>query len=68
VITEISIIHVRPGKRQKSDGFRALVRGKRKTSEDFTAIGACNYGIENFSEEWFFIRQGEWWLLDGIKA
>jgi len=68
MITEISIIQVRPGKKEMPDGFRALVKGKRKTSEDFIPIETSNYGIENFSEEWFFIRQGEWWLLDGIKS
>jgi hypothetical protein len=31
-------------------------------------IEITNHGIENFSEEWFFIRQGEWWLLDGIRS
>jgi predicted lipid-binding transport protein (Tim44 family) len=64
-ITEIAIVQVTPAKKQKPDSFKAMIRGK--TSEDIIPIENTNYGIENFSEEWFFIRQGEWWLLDGIK-
>ena len=68
VLTEIFITQVTPGKKQRPDSFRALVRGKRKTEEDFVTIEIGHYGIENFSEEWCFTRQGEWWLLDGIKS
>jgi len=67
VLTEIFIIHVTPGKKQRPDSFKALIKGKRKTANDLIPLETGNYGIENFSEEWFFIRQGEWWLLDGIK-
>jgi hypothetical protein len=67
VIMEIAIVQVTPAKKQKPDGFVALIKGKRKASEDFIPLELTNYGIENFSEEWFFIRQGEWWLLDAIK-
>lgn len=67
VLTEISIIHVRPGRKKRPDGFMALVKGKRKATEDLIPVEASNYGIENFSEEWLFIRQGEWWLLDGVR-
>ena len=65
VLTEISIIKVRPGKALKADRFNALIKGKRKLQEP--AYEQKNYGIENFSEEWCFVRQGDWWMLDGIK-
>jgi predicted lipid-binding transport protein (Tim44 family) len=68
VITEIAIVRVTPAKKQVPDSFRATIKGKRKTSEDIIPIEGTNYGIENFSEEWFFTRQGEWWLLDGMKS
>jgi hypothetical protein len=67
VLTEIFITQVARSKKHRPDSFKALVKGKRKTEEDLIPIGVGNYGIENFSEEWFFVRQGEWWLLDGIK-
>jgi len=67
VLTEISIIHVRPGKKEKPDRFRALIKGKRKNSEDLIPVELNNYGIANFSEEWLFVRQGDWWLLEEIK-
>jgi hypothetical protein len=67
VLTEISIIHVRQGKAEKPDSFKALVKGKRKLEESLIPVEISNYGIENFSEEWIFTRQGEWWLLDNMK-
>ena len=24
--------------------------------------------VRNLSEQWSFVRQGDWWLLDGIRA
>ena len=67
VITEIAIVQVMPAKKQKPDGFKALIKGKGKTSEDIIPIEITNYGIENFSEEWVFTRKGEWWLLDNLQ-
>jgi hypothetical protein len=67
VLTEISIVRVSPGKKERPDSFRALIRGKRKIAEDIIPIGIGNFGIENFSVEWDFTRQGEWWLLDGMR-
>jgi hypothetical protein len=60
---------VSPAKKEKPDSFKALIKGKRKTENDErnTTGKNENYGIEKFSEEWFFIRQGEWWLLDEMK-
>lgn len=67
IITEISIVEVKPGKREKPDSFKALVKGKRKISDDLIPVEIDNYGIENFSEEWLFSREGEWWVLDKIR-
>jgi len=36
--------------------FSALIKGVSK-----------NEPPETFLEQWYFIRQGEWWLLNGIK-
>ena len=68
VLTEISIVQVQSGKKKKPDSFKALIKGKRKSFAGLIPDEIGNYGIENFSEEWLFVRQGEWWLLDGIKS
>jgi predicted lipid-binding transport protein (Tim44 family) len=68
VLTEIFIIQVTPRKKQRPDSFRALVKGKRKIEEDLVPAEISNHGIENFSEEWLFTRQGEWWLLDSMRS
>ena len=57
VIKEIAIIEVQPGKNNRSDMFCALIRGELK--DDPT---------EKFKTECFFIRQGEWWLLNEMKS
>lgn len=63
VITELAVISVHPGK-NKPDMFTALIKGyNRKTNDE-------RYDNEDhsnkFSEEWAFIRQGQWWVLDEI--
>jgi predicted lipid-binding transport protein (Tim44 family) len=67
-VTEISIVQVSPGKKERQDCFKALIKGKRKSERGSRYPEKENHGIENFSEEWFFVRQGDWWLLDGIKT
>lgn len=64
VITELAVISVHPGKNNKPDMFTALIKGyNRKTNDE-------RYDNEDhsnkFSEEWAFIRQGQWWVLDEI--
>jgi hypothetical protein len=71
VLTEVSIIEVNVRIGKGPDRFTALIKGKRKVEADeiiqtFKTTNK-NFGIENFSERWFFTRQGEWWVLDNIK-
>ncbi len=68
VLTEIFIIQVSPRKKQRPDSFTAVIKGKRKIEEHLIPIEIGNYGIENFSEEWCFIRDGEWWVLDSMRS
>ena len=63
-LTEAAIIEVHEGTFTKPDNFLAQVKGK-DTSQ---LTGSKNYGGHDFTEEWFFVRQGEWWLLDDIKV
>ncbi len=71
VIKEAAVIHVSPAKNNKPDNFRALIRGRGiefVTGKNHTTE-SINYSdhIHDFSEQWIFVRQGDWWLLDGIK-
>jgi hypothetical protein len=69
VLTEVSIINVNQRAGDRPDRFTALIKGKRKAEEYGTMnVRKQNFGIENYSECWFFIRQGEWWLLDKMKS
>ena len=62
-VAGISIIEVK----QKPDRFTALIKGKRKANEfSGVHIGKEHQPIKNFSEQWLFVRRGDWWLLDGF--
>ena len=58
IIKELAVIEVSPGKNNKPDMFAAKIKGITKNEPG---------GIEEFSAVWFFVRQGEWWLLDKMK-
>jgi len=58
VIKELAIVDVQPGKNDRPDMFSALIKGYLK-AESYE---------KNFIVNWSFIRQGEWWMLDEIKA
>jgi predicted lipid-binding transport protein (Tim44 family) len=68
VLTEISIVQVSRAKKEKPDGFTALIKGKRKLRDELIVLEKKNYGVENFYEKWKFVRHGDWWLLDGIAS
>jgi len=71
VIKEVAVIEVSEGKNKKPDCFSALIKSmgiefiadKNKTSD----ITGYSDHVRNFSEQWSFIRQGDWWLLDEMK-
>src|SRR4030095_8653724 len=63
-LTDAAIIQVHEGTFTKPDNFSALVKGRDASQ----LTGLKNHGVPDFTEEWFFIRQGEWWLLDDIKV
>lgn len=71
VITDLAIIEVNVSSGSSPDGFSALIKGRRKAEDKNGEIWKTqnqNSSLENFSERWHFIRQGEWWLLDEIKT
>lgn len=69
IVTEVSIIGVSAKSNKNSDRFIALIKAKQKKDEDLGQLmgGNENFGIQNFSEQWYFLRQGDWWLLDRVK-
>jgi hypothetical protein len=71
VLTQVSIIDVSLRTTTRPDRFTAFIKGKRKAEENETAqilkSNKQSFGIENFSQRWHFIRQGEWWLLDSFS-
>ena len=65
IITEIAIIDVQPGKKNEPDMFCALIRGYLKEGQNH---GFKNDYYKKFMAKWFFIRQGDWWVLNEIKT
>lgn len=59
VINEIVIVEVWPARKKKPDSFAALVKGIWQTP---TADS-----MKKFSAQCSFVRQGSWWLLDGLR-
>jgi predicted lipid-binding transport protein (Tim44 family) len=61
VIKELAVMEAHPGKDNKPDMFTALIKGiSRDEMID-------NDQTNEFSAQWSFVRQGEWWLLDDMK-
>ncbi len=57
IIKELAVIDVEPGKYNKPDMFTALIKG-------ITRNELVNDDENKFSAKCFFVRQGDWWLLD----
>lgn len=73
MIKEIAIIEVRATKNNKPDSFETLIKaiGIKLIIDKKEAEQATNYEVYpsmDFIEQWCFIRQGEWWLLDTVKS
>jgi len=68
LIKEISIIDVKVARNQNLDCFTAMIKaiGIEFITDKGGAAGLMNYSdkVRNFSEQWSFVRQGGWWLLD----
>lgn len=58
IIKELVIIEVKPGKNNRPDKFIALIKGY---------TGQVNDHPVKFAEEWAFVRQGDWWVLNEIR-
>lgn len=60
VIKELAVMEVSPGRKNRPDRFTAFISGIAKNNSNIEKE-------KEFSSEWSFTRQGEWWLLDDIK-
>lgn len=64
-IKEISIIEVHPAKNNQPDHFTALLKEAEMLTVEETDD---KKGKTVLSEQWSFIRQGDWWVLDEIRS
>ena len=62
MIKELAVMEVYPGKNNKPDMFTAVLKGVSKKEV------ADNESTNEFSVQWSFVRQGDWWLLDEIRS
>ncbi|MBA2745467.1 MAG: TIM44-like domain-containing protein [Flavisolibacter sp.] len=63
VIKEVAVLGVSPAKHDAPDHFTALVR-----ETEIIMVDEANEkkSTQDFLEQWVFVRQGDWWLLDSI--
>ena len=59
MIKELAVMEVNPAKNNRPDMFTALINGVSKNEYD---------DVDEFSGQWSFIRQGDWWLLGNMKT
>jgi len=70
-IKEVAVIDVMPATNKHADFFTALLKEYETTDivDWNNSAQSLNHDIiHEFSEQWFFVRQGDWWLLDEMKT
>lgn len=71
LIKEVSITEVNIAKNENPDCFTTMIKaiGIEFIADKKNIAELINYSdkIGNFSEQWSFVRQGDWWLLDNLK-
>jgi hypothetical protein len=71
-IKEVAVIDVMPATNKHADFFTALLKGYGTT--DIADLNNSAQALHHdditheFSEQWFFVRQGDWWMLNEIKS
>lgn len=70
-LKDVCIIEVMPATKKHPDFFKALIKGYEVYNPGNwnTSVESVSHDdiIHEFSDQWTFVRQGEWWLLDAIK-
>jgi predicted lipid-binding transport protein (Tim44 family) len=70
-LLEVDIIGVYPGKHGKPDGFRALLKERTRDSgaiEGNHHKRKAHSARYDMKEQWLFVRQGDWWVLEEWKS
>lgn len=77
LIRKVAVIAVSEGKNHtrhsahRPDCFTALIKtiGIEFIRDEHSAKELIDYAdkVQNFSERWIFVREGEWWFLDEMK-
>jgi hypothetical protein len=67
ILSDVSIINVKIRNQHLPDRFYALLNGSTKRMYNPVNTGDRRKISESFSEQWLFLRQGDWWLLDEMK-
>jgi len=67
-LVSVEIITVIPSKHNQPDKFKALIKLK-KTKEEENLTEPVSFYKANLllEQEWLFVHEGNWWLLDEIK-
>jgi predicted lipid-binding transport protein (Tim44 family) len=72
LIREAAVIAVSENKNNKPDCFTVLFKvvGIQFITGKDEIPGLANYSVhvKDFSEQWSFVRHGEWWLLDSVRS
>ena len=61
VIKELAVLEVHPGKKNTPDMFTAVIKTVNKSD----VLNGINGRVD--TARWFFVRQGDWWLLNYIR-
>ena len=72
MVKEIAVIEVSKGNDHRPDCFTAMIKGMGiefiADREELQEMVSYSDPVINFSEQWSFVRAGEWWLLDVIRV
>lgn len=71
-IKEVAVIDVMPATNKHADLFTALLKGYGTTdiADLNNSLPAVHHDdiTHEFTEQWIFVRQGDWWMLDEMKT
>ena len=71
LIKEIAVIEVRAGNKTKPDSFTTIIKAmgiEFKTDKNSgKELTTFSDHVRNSSEQWSFVRNGDWWVLDEIE-
>lgn len=66
-LMSVEIIAVVPARNHHPDKFKALIKLKRTQEESLTEPLSFYKSNRLLEQEWLFVHEGNWWLLDEMK-